>query len=74
MDGAAILTGVAMAVGALGWLLRLEGQVKAQAQRHEDHVASNDERHEQHQKRHDEMRGDIAYIRSRIDSALSKNQ
>lgn len=47
-------------VGAIVWLVRIEGRVNG-----------HDAQHVQHQKRHEELRTDIAYIRDRIDHALN---
>jgi hypothetical protein len=60
MEPGVLLAGGSVVVGAIVWLVRLEGR-----------IAGHDHEHLQHQARHDEMRADLAYIRDRIDRALN---
>lgn len=48
-------------IGAVVWLVRLEGRVDR-----------GDDRHVALEKSHDELKSDVRYIRERIDDALSK--
>ena len=63
MDAGTWLGATVTVVGAIVWLVRLEGRVNG-----------HDREHAQHKERHDDMRSDIAYIRQRIDSALGQSR
>ncbi len=64
---------VSTVVVVVVWLVRMEGRVNTQEQRHTDHIQANSKEHEQHKKRHEELRDDILYIRDRIDRAINGN-
>lgn len=60
MDTGQVMTGFSVLLGAVIWLIRLEGRVN-----------THDREHRTHRERVEELREDLAYIRARIDNALS---
>lgn len=60
MESGAALTVAVSFVGAVVWLIRLEGRVN-----------TNEALHETLKENHDELKGDVRYIRERIDRALN---
>ncbi len=66
MEPGVVLTAVAMVVGVIVWLVRLEGRLNAQGERLEGRLKTQDDRL-------DRLERDIAYIRNRIDVALKRS-
>lgn len=65
------MTLASLTMGAVVWLIRLEGRVNSHDREHRMHRERDEELRIDHARQHTELRSDIAYIRSRIDNALN---
>lgn len=69
---------VALAGGVVIWAVRQEGRLNAhdkmienQDKRHDEHVIARERMRQEMLARHQEIRADLAYVRDRIDRALT---